>query len=137
MDALQLLLLAVIVYVGGGVLSLCVSCKELLAIRISGASAIGGGVVGVFAAASVLLDGTVHLHALAGPFPFATFSVRMDGLAAFMVLVISLLVSVVGLYSLSYVREYIGRGAGVMGFYLNLFVAAMVGLMFSLMPANI
>ncbi|MBL0910644.1 hydrogenase 4 subunit B, partial [Pectobacterium carotovorum] len=49
-------------------------------------------------------------------------------LAAFMVSVISLLVTVCSLYSIAYVREYAGRGAGSMGCFMNLFIASMVGL---------
>ena len=63
-----------------------------------------------------------------GPFPFAHFVVRLDSLAAFMVMVISLLVTVSALYSLNYVQEYLGRGAWSMGFFLNLFIASMVAL---------
>ena len=44
-------------------------------------------------------------------------SSRLDSLAAFMVMVISLLVTVSALYSLNYVQEYLGRGAWSMGFF--------------------
>nr|WP_318384758.1 hydrogenase 4 subunit B [uncultured Enterobacter sp.] len=128
MDALQLLMWSVVSYVFGGVGSLLLSRQETLAIRLSGVASMLGGVLGLGSAIGLLRVGeTLSLHA-AGPFAFAAFVVRMDSLAAFMVLVISLLVTLCGLYSLAYVREYIGKGAGAMGFFLNLFVASMVGL---------
>ena len=48
-----------------------------------------------------------------------------------MVCVISLLVVVSALYSFSYVKEYKGKGAGSMGFFMNLFIASMVALVTS------
>ena len=55
----------------------------------------------------------------------------LTDLAAFMVCVISLLVIVTALYSFSYVKEYKGKGAGSMGFFMNLFIASMVALVTS------
>lgn len=128
MDALQLLMWSILLYVAGGVASLLLARQEELAIKIAGLSAMAGGLLGL-ASAVTALTGTETLHWQAiGPFAFAHFIVRMDSLAAFMVLVISLLVTVCGLYSLSYVREYVGKGVGAMGFFMNLFIASMVGL---------
>ncbi len=54
----------------------------------------------------------------------------MDSLSAFMVLVISLLVVVCSLYSLTYMREYEGKGAAAMGFFIDLFITtSMVALL--------
>lgn len=128
MDALQLLMWSVVVYVAGGVASLLLTRQETLAIRLAGFAAMLGGILGLCSAIKMLSTGvTLHFHT-AGPFAFAAFVVRMDSLAAFMVLVISLLVTLCGLYSLAYVREYLGKGAAAMGFFMNLFVASMVGL---------
>lgn len=102
--------------------------REDLAIKVAGLSAMAGGLLGLASAVTGLTGAqTLHWQAV-GPFAFAHFIVRMDSLAAFMVLVISLLVTVCGLYSLSYVREYVGKGVGAMGFFMNLFIASMVGL---------
>ena len=71
-----------------------------------------------------------NLHkTFATPFDFADLTLRMDSLSAFMVLVISLLVVVCSLYSLTYMREYEGKGAAAMGFFMNLFIASMVALL--------
>lgn len=128
MGAFQLLSGSLGLYIIGGLLSLLLARRERLAIWVAGLSAMAGGILGLLAAAPVLLSGATLTYATAGPFPFAAFSVRLDGLAAFMLLVISLLVTVCALYSIAYVREYIGRGAAAMGFFMNLFIASMVTL---------
>lgn len=128
MDSLQLLMWSVALYVVGGALSLLLAKRERAAIAVTGLAGMVGGILGICSAVPVLLNGAVHVWHAAGPFAFAAFSVRMDSLAAFMVLVISLLVTLCALYSFSYVREYLGKGVGAMGFFLNLFIASMVGL---------
>jgi hydrogenase-4 component B len=129
MDSLQLLMWSVVLYVAGGVISLLLQNNERGAIRIAGLCAIAGGILGLCSALPVLLGGEVLTWSATGPFSFASFSVRMDSLAAFMVMVISLLVTLCALYSLSYMEEYLGKGAASMGFFMNLFIASMVGLM--------
>lgn len=128
MDSLQLLMWSAVLYVVSGILSLLLARQERLALAIAGGGAMTGGILGVCAALPVIMDGMVRSWQAAGPFPFAAFTVRMDSLAAFMVLVISLLVTVCALYSFSYLREYFGKGVGAMGFFMNLFIASMVGL---------
>ncbi|WP_038913628.1 hydrogenase 4 subunit B [Dickeya zeae] len=126
---LQWLGLSLALYLAGAVLSLLCCRQESLAIRLSGLCALAGGCAGVLAAAPVLLGGDVLTAVFAGPFDaFAHLTLRFDTLAAFMTLVISLLVAVSALYSLAYLEEYRGRGAWAMGFFMNLFVASMVAL---------
>lgn len=129
MDALQLLLCSVIFYVVGAIASLLLRRQEQHAIRLAGIFALLGGLTGVASALTMLQAGVVCRWQTATPFDFADLSVRMDSLSAFMVLVISLLVAVCALYSLAYMREYIGKGAAAMGFFMNLFIASMVGLL--------
>ncbi|MGU3525080.1 hydrogenase 4 subunit B [Enterobacteriaceae bacterium C23F] len=128
MDSLQLLTWSLALYVAGGVISLLLPKNETLAIRVAGIGAMLGGLLGLCSAVPVLFSGEVQTWVAAGPFDFAAFSVRMDSLAAFMVMVISLLVTLCALYSLSYMQEYLGKGAASMGFFMNLFIASMVGL---------
>ena len=128
MDAFELLGGSLALYVLGGILSLLLARRESLSIWAAGLTAMAGGILGVLAAADVLLSGQTLAYSLAGPFPFAAFSVRLDSLAAFMLLVISLLATLCALYSLAYVREYLGRGAAAMGFFMNLFIASMATL---------
>ncbi|MGL4858641.1 MAG: hydrogenase 4 subunit B [Enterobacteriaceae bacterium] len=127
MDALQWLLWSVLLYCVGAMVSLVVTERQ--AIVLAGASAILAGAFGVCSALPVLVSGEVVTLSLTTPFAFADLVLRMDSLAALMVLVISLLAMLCALYSFSYVREYQGRGAVAIGFFMNLFIASMVALM--------
>jgi hydrogenase-4 component B len=122
------LLLSVLLYLAGAAASLLLARHEYLAIRCSGIAGMLGALAGLAAAIPVLHGAGTQLYAAAGPFSFAHFVVRLDPLAALMLLAISLLMFACALYSLAYVREYAGRGAWAMGFFLNSFVAAMVAL---------
>lgn len=129
MDALQLLTWSLILYLFASLVSLFLLGLDRLAIKLSGITSLVGGVIGI-------ISGITHLHAgvtlvarFATPFDFADLTLRMDSLSAFMVLVISLLVVVCSLYSLTYMREYEGKGAAAMGFFMNLFIASMVALL--------
>lgn len=128
MTSLELLLWSVALYTAGGFISLLFKQQEKMAVYVAGVTAIAGGILGLFSAVPVLMSGETLTYFAQGPFPFAHFVVRLDSLAAFMVMVISLLVTVSALYSLNYVQEYLGRGAWSMGFFLNLFIASMVAL---------
>ncbi|MCG6396170.1 hydrogenase 4 subunit B, partial [Vibrio alginolyticus] len=116
MTSLELLLWSVALYTAGGFISLLFKQQEKMAVGGGGVTAIAGGILGLFSAVPVLMSGETLTFFAQGPFPFAHFVVRLDSLAAFMVMVISLLVTVSALYSLNYVQEYLGRGAWSMGF---------------------
>ncbi|WP_032092208.1 hydrogenase 4 subunit B [Necropsobacter rosorum] len=125
---ISLLITALLIYIVGAFVSLLSSRNEQLAINISGVTGIIGGALGIIACAPVLMSSNAVIDVFQTPFEFARFSIRIDGLAAFMVCVISLLVVVSALYSFSYVQEYKGKGAGYMGFFMNLFIASMIAL---------
>ncbi|MDR1311503.1 MAG: hydrogenase 4 subunit B [Burkholderiaceae bacterium] len=129
MFSLFLLLIAVLIFAIGAVLALLFRRSERISICFSGVVGVIGSIAGLVAAVPVMLTGKALTLAVAGPFPFARFTVRMDSLAAFMVLIISALMLMASVYSFSYVREYDGRGAWSMGFFTNLFVASMLALM--------
>lgn len=128
MNALELLLLSIALYAGSAFISLLCAKAERLAITATGVGGMLGGVAGLAASLPVLFSGQVMGDTVAGPFAFAHFVVRLDPLAALMVFVISLLVVLTSLYSLAYAREYEGRGAWAMGFFMNTFIASMVAL---------
>lgn len=102
---------------------------DRLAIKLSGITSLVGGVIGIISGITQLHAGVTLVAHFATPFDFADLTLRMDSLSAFMVLVISLLVVVCSLYSLTYMREYEGKGAAAMGFFMNLFIASMVALL--------
>jgi len=128
MDALQLLMWSILLYAIGAIASLLLARRERLAIQVAGFCALPGGVLGIASALIALGSGETQVWQTLTPFDFAHFVVRLDGLSAFMLLVISLLVTLCALYSLAYMREYLGKGAGAMGFFMNLFIASMAGL---------
>lgn len=128
MSSISLLITTLLIYVVGAFISLFVSKNEQLSINISGVTSVLGGVLGIVACAPVLISNETVIDLFRTPFEFAQFSIRIDGLAAFMVCVISLLVVVTAVYSFSYVQEYKGKGAGCMGFFMNLFIGSMIAL---------
>lgn len=128
MSSLDLLFLSLAIYGVGALLSLLLAGCEQKAITLSGVFGALGGLVGLAASVPVLVSGKGVVATYLTAFAFADFTVRLDMLAAFMVAVISLMVVATSIYSLSYVREYSGRGAWAMGLYMNLFVASMVAL---------
>lgn len=126
--SLILLVVSLLIYLLGAVVPLFLKQSEQTVVNASGYASIAAGVVGLLAALPVLFSGSIETFSIATPFSFANFVFRLDGLAAFMVLVISLLVIVTSIYSLSYLKEYEGKGARYMGFFMNLFVGSMVAL---------
>ena len=122
---LTLFVIAIGLY-GVGALASLVS-PEPIASRVSGAIGTLAAVVGFAAALPVLLGGEPVTATMTGPFPFAHLVLRLDPLAALMVLTITLLGAAVSVYGAAYVEEeYEGRGVGVMGFLVNLFIASML-----------
>ena len=103
---INLLITTLLIYVVGAFISLAVRRNEQLSINISGVTGVLAGVLGIVACIPVLISSDTVVDVFKTPFEFASFSIRIDGLAAFMVCVISLLVIVTALYSFSYVKEY-------------------------------
>ncbi len=129
MDALQLLTWSLILYLFASLASLFLLGLDRLAIKLSGITSLVGGAIGIISGITQLHAGVTLVARFATPFDFADLTLRIDSLSAFMVLVISLLVVVCSLYSLTYMREYEGKGAAAMGFFMNLFIASMVALL--------
>lgn len=129
MDALQLLTWSLILYLFASLASLFLLGLDRLAIKLSGITSLVGGAIGIISGITQLHAGVTLVARFATPFEFADLTLRMDSLSAFMVLVISLLVVFCSLYSLTYMREYEGKGAAAMGFFMNLFIASMVALL--------
>jgi len=125
---LDFLCLALLLYLAGALICLLSARAEEFSIRVAAGSGALGALAGLAASVPALLSGQTLSLTLAGPFSFAHLVVRLDPLAALMVFVISLLALITSIYSLAYVREYRGRGAWSMGFFMNLFVASMIAL---------
>ncbi len=126
MQPLHFLLLSVCALGAGAIITLLCVKRDFIAGIISSISGVISGVAGLAASIPVILTGNTPSFATAGPFPFTTFTVRMDMLAAFMVLVISVLTLATSVYAFSYLKEYEGQGVWILGFFMNLFVASML-----------
>jgi hydrogenase-4 component B len=131
MLSFNLLFAAIALYAFGAIMSLVLSKNETTGALVSGISTTLGGVLGVFASLPVLIGGGALSYQLSSPFYFADCIIRLDGLSALMLLVISVVVVACGIYSISYMKEYEGKGAWGMGFFMNTFIASMVALVVS------
>lgn len=87
----NMLLISILIYVVGGLLSLLLAKQERVAIIVSGIAGVLAGLLGLVVIIPVLIEGGIHLYTLWTPFTFANCTLRIDGLSAFMIAVISLL----------------------------------------------
>ena len=122
--ASTLLVWAVCGYITGGVGGLLLFRYQKAANLFSNGAAVLAAACAFCAAAITLVGGTTvqiqQLEFLQSPVPFLRFSVRLDALSAYFVLVISLLSFALSVYSLGYVRGFYGRkNVGALGFFYN------------------
>lgn len=122
----QLFLLSILLYAAGAVASLALNRAGKIANYASGISAFVAASAGMASAIQVFARGTGFTMEATDFIPFARFIIQVDLFSAFMVLVISLLAAATAIYSLAYQEEYVGKGAGVLGFLNNIFIASMV-----------
>ena len=125
MNAIQLLLLSVSVFILGSILSLILSGSKQAARIASGWLGAIASVIGLIAAIQALVAVPPPLN-LVGQLPFGNFTVQMDGLSALMVGIISVVSLAASVYSTSYLAHYADRNIGMLGFFTNLFIALML-----------
>lgn len=82
--------------------------------------------VASFAAGACAIASPAAVVSFAGPMPFTNFTILFNPLAGLLVCVISALAFVAWLYGLSYFNEYLEKGIGSIGFFMNLFIASML-----------
>ena len=93
----------------------------------SNSLAIGGSGIGLIFSGVALLKGTVPAFGADSTLPLLSFSIRIDQLSAFFMLVISLVAIFCSVYALDYVRHYYGKySIGVLGFFYNVFIVSMI-----------
>jgi hydrogenase-4 component B len=85
-----------------------------------------GSLCGLWLSLRILGGGETFAIKAPALIPWVEFSFFIDGLAAFFVLVVSILSFAFSLYSLDYNKEYYGRNVGLLGFGANLFLLSMV-----------
>ena len=115
----------ILFYLIGAVSSVLFNKKDRVCAFISFISAAVGSVFGIVFSLSVIFGGTFSLS-LPGT-SFLQFGIFVDALSAFFILVISVAVFAVSVYSIGYVREYFGKkNIGYLGFLYNIFILSMM-----------
>ena len=122
----DLILLALAVYAGGIILPLCFPGRPKFQNIIAHGLAGFAGVVGVIVGITGLVAPAPLAFSLPSTLPLLTFAVRLDALAAFFVLTISLAGLSASIYALGYVTEFYGRvSLGALGSLFNGFLLSM------------
>jgi hydrogenase-4 component B len=90
--------------------------------------AVAGSLWGLLFAGSVLATGNVVAIKIATTlFPWFAVSLKVDALAAFFIIVISIVTLFASLYGFGYVREYYKKySIGALGFFYNTFILGML-----------
>jgi hydrogenase-4 component B len=125
MDAIQLLLLSVLVFGIGAFASLLLNGSSRTARYVSGIAGMLGSLVGLLSVIFAIINKPATLE-LPVPLPFGHFYLQMDALSTLMIGMIAVLGFVASLYSIHYLEQYDGRNLGVLGFFTNLFIAMMM-----------
>ena len=116
-------------YVIGAVAGLLFMRRERLATVLSFGAASLSALVGMATAVLFLVDGAgtpaSQINLLPSLIPYIQFSVRLDALGAFFLLIISLLGFALSTYSFGYAKGFFGRkNVGVLGAFFNALLLA-------------
>jgi hydrogenase-4 component B len=118
------LLLSLAILLCGGIAAMACATRARLAHFLGQSTAILGSLVGLGAAASVLLTGNADALSLSWPMPGGGLHVELDVLSAFFLLPVFCLSALTGLYGRSYLPST-QQLAALSWLYLNLLTAAM------------
>lgn len=121
---LQLILLSLGLSCATGVLSLAASKARAASKAIACVGGMGAAALSFIGGVGALFQTATYVS-WAGPLPFANFTLLLNPLAGLFVAVIAALAFAAWLYGLAYFDEYYEAGIGVIGFFMNLFVASM------------
>ncbi len=125
MEPVQLLLLSVLLFGLAALISLAFRQSGGFARVASGLFGMVAAVVGCMAVIPVFTSGASTLVLWTLPI-VGHLAFQLDAFSAFMAGVICVLAFATSLYSISYTKEYEGRGPGELGFFNNLFIGAML-----------
>lgn len=116
------------IYLLSAAVSLVLIKRQKICIIVSNALCIAAALLG--GAASVLQifsAGGISIRLFQSNIPLLDFAINFDALSAYFVLALSILVLSVSLYSIGYMRNYIGkRSLGLFGFLYSAFILSMV-----------
>jgi len=99
--------------------------------RNENASKLLGSLFGMGAAALALVVGFMGIFSqfapitIATPFSFASLTILINPLSGLLLVVINLLALVAWFYGIGYLKEYTGKGVGVICLFMHLFVVSM------------
>lgn len=115
----------IVFYLTGATSSLILNRNDRPCTYVAFISAAIAALIGIVFSLSVIFGNTYTL-VLSGSMVLAA-GISVDKLSAFFILVISISVFAVSLYSIGYVQEYFGKkNIGYLGFLYNLFIISMV-----------
>jgi len=127
MDAIQLLLISLIGYCAGGIASALFARSSQRARLVSGIFGLVASLIGAASAVLALRAETPPQVTFQGLAPFGDIVLKLDSLSAFFIILITLIGAAASLYSIEYLKEYSEeRNLGAIGFFGNLFLAAML-----------
>jgi len=124
MSTLLLALLAC--YVGGSVLPPCIPGRPRLQNLLAHSLACAAGLLGIVLGVAGLVASEPLTASVSSAIPYLSFAIRLDPLAAFFVLTISLVGLAASLFAIGYVAEFYGRvSLGALGSLFNGFLLTM------------
>lgn len=124
MTVLLIALLAI--YIGGIILPPCFPGRARIQNLVAHGLAAGAGLVGIVLGLAGLLAPESWTASAESTIPFLTFAIRLDPLASFFVLTISLVGVAASVFALGYVTEFYGRSSiAAMGSLFNGFLLSM------------
>jgi hydrogenase-4 component B len=113
-------------HVAGMILPAALPGRPQLQNRLAHGAAALGSLVGIALGMSGLLASSPLVASVPSTIPFLAFSVRLDALAAFFVLTISVTSLATSIYALGYVTEFYGQvSVGALGALFNAFLLSM------------
>ena len=123
---MDLLLLAVAVLVGSGVVALVVTDTRWVS-RLGATGVVAGAAIGIIPALRVLAGAPTESLRVGWQVPYGAFFVEVDALSAFFLVPILSLSALAAVYGAEYLRAYRAqRPLGPAWFFFNLLVASMV-----------
>ena len=112
-------------YLIGAIVSILLNRKDRICAYTSFISAAIAAIFGIFFSLSVIFGDTFSTT-LSGS-SYLKFGLFVDRLSAFFILLISIAVFAVSIYSIGYSREYFGKkNIGLLGFLYNIFIISMI-----------
>lgn len=123
----ELFILLNLFFLLGAFSSLALNKYPSLSNYTSSAFSLMGSLCGIFLSIHILASGEELTFKAPTFIPWIDFCFSIDGLAAFFILVISLLALATAIYSMGYNRGFYDRNVGLLGSGVNLFLLSMIG----------